>query len=212
VYGEVDRSMTECGVLNPTNPYAATKAAAEFIVKSYHISFGMPCVITRGNNVYGPYQYPEKVIPRFIMLVSEGEKLTIQGTGQNTRTFIHAFDVARAFTRIVIDGVIGEIYNIGSREEHSVMDVARRVIAAVKPKDKVEDWITFVRDRDFNDQRYDIDTSKLKELGWSEEVSFADGLLQTIEWYTKTALPNGFWPEIKKTISSSDVAFPQTAQ
>lgn len=212
VYGEVDRTQTEGGVLNPTNPYAATKAAAEFIVKSYHISFGIPCIITRGNNVYGPYQYPEKVIPRFIMLVSEGEKLTIQGTGSNTRTFIHAFDVAKAFATIVVKGVVGEVYNIGSREEHSVMEIARLVIAAVRPNDKLEDWITFVRDRDFNDQRYDIDTSKLKLLGWSEEVPFAEGLQSTIEWYAKVALPNGFWPEIKMTISNSDVAFPQSAQ
>lgn len=212
VYGEVDRSMNENGLLNPTNPYAATKAAAEFIVKSYHISFGVPCVITRGNNVYGPYQYPEKVIPRFIMLLSKGEKLTIQGNGSNTRTFIHVFDVARAFEQIVMNGIIGEVYNIGSREEHSVMEIATRIIGVLKPRDCVNDWIKFVRDRDFNDQRYDIDTSKLKSLGWKEEMTFNEGLESTIKWYIETALPSMFWSDIKMSISSSDVSFPQTAQ
>ena len=134
VYGEVMESQAEQGMLNPTNPYSATKAAAEFIVKSYHISFGLPCIITRGNNVYGRYQYPEKVIPRFLMLLSENEKLTIQGDGSNTRTFIHALDVARAFTTIVEKGIIGEVYNIGSQEEHSVMTIARKLIAAVKAR------------------------------------------------------------------------------
>jgi len=208
VYGEVTSSQSEEGVLNPTNPYAATKAAAEFIVKAYHISFGLPCIITRGNNVYGPYQYPEKVIPRFIMLLDEGEKLTIQGTGENARTFIHAFDVAKAFATILDHGVIGDVYNIGSREEHSVMDIARRIVALMKPKDKVEDWIRFVKDRDFNDQRYDIDTSKLKQLGWKEEIAFDEGLAETVKWYTTVAFPNGFWPNLKKEIPTADVTHP----
>lgn len=208
VYGEVTQSQSENGIMNPTNPYAATKAAAEFIVKSYHISFGLPCVITRGNNVYGRYQYPEKVIPRFIMLLCEGEKLTIQGTGANTRTFIHASDVARGFETVVLQGVIGDVYNIGSREEHSVMDIARRVISLIKPGDKVEDWIEFVKDRDFNDQRYDIDTSKLLALGWKEEVKFDEGLVDTIQWYSETALPSGFWDDIKKTIPDGSVKTP----
>eukprot|EP00331_Platyophrya_macrostoma_P028283 CAMPEP_0176438290 /NCGR_PEP_ID=MMETSP0127-20121128/19185_1 /TAXON_ID=938130 /ORGANISM="Platyophrya macrostoma, Strain WH" /LENGTH=359 /DNA_ID=CAMNT_0017822191 /DNA_START=40 /DNA_END=1119 /DNA_ORIENTATION=- len=208
VYGEVTKSQNEDGVLNPTNPYAATKAAAEFIVKSYHISFGLPCLITRGNNVYGRYQYPEKVIPRFIMLLCEGEKLTIQGTGANTRTFIHATDVARGFETVVLQGIVGDIYNIGSREEHSVMDIAKRVVTSLKPNDAVDDWVTFVKDRDFNDERYDIDTSKLKALGWREEVGFEEGLKDTIEWYSQVALPNGFWNDIKKTIPDGTSAAP----
>lgn len=208
VYGEVTQSQSENGVMNPTNPYAATKAAAEFIVKSYHISFGLPCIITRGNNVYGRYQYPEKVIPRFIMLLCEGEKLTIQGSGRNTRTFIHAEDVARGFETVVLDGVIGDVYNIGSREEYSVMEIATRLIRRLKPNDQVDDWITYVKDRDFNDERYDIDTTKLKNLGWSEVKSFDDGLEDTIEWYSQVALPNGFWADIKKTIADNTTTTP----
>jgi len=212
VYGEVKNSQHEEAMLNPTNPYAATKAAAEFIVKSYLLSFGLPCIITRGNNVYGRYQYPEKVIPRFIMLLSEGEKLTIQGTGSNTRTFIHATDVARAFATIIDKGIIGEIYNIGSKEEHSVMDIATRVITMLKPGDRVDDHIKYVPDREFNDLRYDINSSKLQALGWSEQVKFEDGFKDTVKWYTEEALPSGFWPEIKKVISTGKVAFPQTPQ
>lgn len=211
VYGEVSSSQLEHAMLNPTNPYAATKAAAEFIAKSYLISFGLPVVITRGNNVYGRFQYPEKVIPRFLMLLSAGKKLTIQGTGNNTRTFIHASDVARAFATVVDKGVIGEIYNIGCRDEHSVMDIARRVIHAVHgPDAKVDDYITFVPDRDFNDLRYDIDSSKLIDLGWKQEVTFDEGFKDTVAWYSEK-LKEGFWPGIKMEISTSTIDHPNKA-
>lgn len=210
VYGEVTSSQHETAMLNPTNPYAATKAAAEFIVKSYHISFGLPCVITRGNNVYGRYQYPEKVIPRFIMLLCENEKLTIQGDGSQKRTFIHASDVAEGFSTIVDKGIIGEIYNIGSREEHSIIDLAKLTIKTLKPNENVEDWIKTVPDRDFNDQRYDITSDKLMALGWTPKVTWEAGYKDTVEWYANEALPSGFWTNIKRTISNSYVAFPRT--
>eukprot|EP00758_Cryptobia_borreli_P002374 Tbor_TRINITY_DN2985_c0_g1::TRINITY_DN2985_c0_g1_i1::g.1034::m.1034/K12450/RHM; UDP-glucose 4,6-dehydratase len=209
VYGEVTESQNEAGFLNPTNPYAATKAAAEFIVKSYLISFNLPCIITRGNNVYGRYQYPEKIIPRFIMLLNSGKKLTIQGTGENTRTFIHASDVVDAFSIIVKDGIIGEIYNIGSKDEYSVMDIATRIISKMKgPNADHNDYIQYIRNRAFNDTRYDIDTSKLKALGWSEKIKFDDGLKDTITWYDKEALPSGFWSDIKMHIDCEDVTHP----
>jgi dTDP-glucose 4,6-dehydratase len=211
VYGEVSSSQLEHAMLNPTNPYAATKAAAEFIVKSYLISFGLPVLITRGNNVYGRFQYPEKVIPRFIMLLSQGKKLTIQGTGNSSRTFIHASDVARAFEAIVDRGVIGEIYNIGCRDELSVMEVARRVVLEIKgPAAKLEDHVTFVPDRDFNDLRYDIDSNKLIALGWKQQVAFDEGFKDTVEWYL-ARLGEGFWPSLKQEISTSAVDFPRAA-
>jgi len=209
VYGEVTSSQTEHAMLNPTNPYAATKAAAEFIVKSYHISFGLPCIITRGNNVYGRFQYPEKVIPRFIMLLSEGRKLTIQGSGSNARTFIHASDVARAFEAIVDRGVIGEIYNIGCRDELTVMQVAERVVRQMKGAAvKVEDFVEFVPDRNFNDMRYDIDSLKLHALGWKQQVPFDEGFKDTVEWYMRV-LPEGFWPELRREIATAHVDFPR---
>lgn len=209
VYGEVMQSQAEHATLNPTNPYAATKAAAEFIVKSYTMSFGLPCIITRGNNVYGRYQYPEKVIPRFVMLLTSGNQMTIQGSGNNTRTFIHASDVARAFTTIVDKGIIGEIYNIGCRDEYSVKNIAERACQQLKPNDPLDKWIVYVPDRDFNDLRYDIDSDKLMALGWKQEVSFDDGFRDTVDWY-KQALEEGFWPSIKMHISTGAVDYPQS--
>lgn len=205
VYGEVSQSQQESGMLNPTNPYAATKAAVEHIVKSYHISFDLPVLITRGNNVYGPYQYPEKVIPRFFFLASRGLPLTIQGTGANTRTFIYAEDVARAFVCLVEEGIIGEVYNIGSRDEVSVMDLARRTIAAFHGPDEaapgaIDKYIRYVEDRKFNDLRYDIESTKLQALGWRQEVTFEEGFQRTLEWYRK-ALAEGFWPHINEGIA-----------
>jgi dTDP-glucose 4,6-dehydratase len=211
VYGEVEESQAEHAMLNPTNPYAATKAAAEFIVKSYTMSFGLPCIITRGNNVYGRYQYPEKVIPRFIMLLNQNQKMTIQGSGNNTRTFIHASDVAAGFTTVVDKGIIGEIYNIGCQDEMSILEVAKRLVTIMKPNDKLEDWLVSVPDRDFNDLRYDITSAKLEKLGWERKVQFDEGFADTVKWYTEEALPSGFWADIKQHISTSAIAHPNAA-
>lgn len=171
VYGEVDRDHPGChekSLLNPTNPYAATKAAAEFIVRSYYHSFALPTVIVRCNNVYGPNQYPEKLIPRFIQLLAAGKRLTIHGAGQTRRNFIWAEDVARATALILERGEINEIYNIGTSQEHSVMDVAALLVRLMCPGDRLEDHVTFVADRPFNDFRYSVDSTRLRELGWSE--------------------------------------------
>jgi len=208
VYGEVKDSQAEEAMLNPTNPYAATKAAAEFIAKSYLLSFGLPVIITRGNNVYGKYQYPEKLIPRFSMLLTLNQKLTIQGTGKNTRTFIHANDVAKGFETVLMKGYIGEIYNIGCRDEHAVLNIAERLVKQLKPNDSLESWLTTVKDRDFNDTRYDIDCSKLHALGWKPVIPFEEGLKETVEWYSKVAIPGGFWSDIKMNISDSNVEHP----
>jgi dTDP-D-glucose 4,6-dehydratase len=131
VYGEVDLEHPGChekSLLNPTNPYAATKAAAEFLVRSYYHSFKLPVVIVRCNNVYGPNQYPEKLIPKFIKLLREGKKLTIHGNGSTRRNFIWAEDVAIATELIFHSGELNEVYNIGTKQEYSVMDVARLLV------------------------------------------------------------------------------------
>lgn len=171
VYGEVDRDHPGCherSLLNPTNPYAATKAAAEFIVRSYHHSFKLPTVIVRCNNVYGPNQYPEKLVPRFIKLLREGKRLTIHGTGETRRNFIWAEDVARATMLLLEKGVINEIYNIGTDQEWSVMDVARLLVTEMTSDGVLENHVTFVADRPFNDFRYSVDSTRLRNLGWSE--------------------------------------------
>jgi dTDP-glucose 4,6-dehydratase/UDP-glucose 4,6-dehydratase len=141
----------------------------------------MPIIITRGNNVYGPNQYPEKLIPRFIKLLKENKKVTIQGEGTSVRAFLHAYDTAKAFECILEKGTIGEIYNIGCDEgmEYSVMDIAKILIKTMKNTEDYETWIEYVEDRPFNDQRYYISNQKLKDLGWSIEVELMEGL-QTI--------------------------------
>jgi UDP-glucose 4,6-dehydratase len=186
VYGEVDIDHTGCNeksLLNPTNPYAATKAGAEFIARSYYYSFKMPIIITRGNNVYGPRQYPEKLIPKFINQLMNNKKCTIHGKGETRRNFIYVDDVVKAIEIILQKGIINNIYNIGTNNEYSVSEIADKLIKYLKPNDKVEDWIQFVTDRNFNDYRYAIKSNELHELGWKEETNFDKGFDNTIKWF-----------------------------
>jgi len=187
IYGESgvedgEEKKTEKSVFMPTNPYAGSKAAAELIVNSYKESFKMPIIITRGNNVYGPNQYPEKLVPRFIKLLKEDKKLTIQGDGSNIRAFLHTEDVVRAFEVILDSGVIGEIYNIGSDEhtEYTVMEIAKILIKLVKNTDNYDQYIEYVEDRPFNDKRYYISNDKIKKLGWVIQKDFIEGLKELI--------------------------------
>ena len=187
VYGEGEdfdtNPMDEEHILEPTNPYAATKAGAEFLVKSYHRSFKLPVIITRGNNVYGPHQYPEKLIPKFTNQLLRGLPVTIHGDGTNTRNFLYVEDVARAFDCILHKGKIGHIYNIGGKNELPNIDVAKTLIKILGKQEDESDYIVTVPDRKFNDLRYTINSSKLHELGWKEEVSWEEGLATTVEWY-----------------------------
>ncbi len=186
VYGEVDADHKGCNeksLLNPTNPYAATKAAAEFLVRSYYHSFNLPVVITRGNNVYGPRQFPEKLIPRFISNLLIGKMCPIHGEGKTRRNFIYVDDVSRAVDTILRKGEINEIYNIGSDDEYSVMDVLKTLIEEIGIKSPIEEVSEFVEDRVFNDFRYCVDSSKLEKLGWEKTISFKEGMNRTILWY-----------------------------
>ncbi|ELP85275.1 DTDP-glucose 4,6-dehydratase, putative [Entamoeba invadens IP1] len=185
VYGQViGNAATENSLLNPTNPYSATKAGAEFIAKAYYQSFGLPLIITRGNNVYGPHQFPEKLIPKFITLLDRGLNCSIHGSGEEKRSFIFISDVVAAFDLILREGVIGETYNIGTDREISNLEVAQHLlnIFAV-PKADQEGRIYHVENRCFNDQRYTLDISKLKALGWAPTVGFEEGLKLTVDWY-----------------------------
>ena len=185
VYGESklnEDKKTELTILRPTNPYAGTKAAAELITQTYLHSFNLPIIITRGNNVYGENQYPEKLIPRFIYLLNNNKKLTIQGTGNALRSFLYISDVVAAFDIILQKGNIGEIYNIGADDnmEYSVIDIAKILITKIKNTDEYKKWIEYVEDRPFNDIRYHISNKKLKDLGWKIKVNFIDGLEKLI--------------------------------
>merc|ERR1712226_851419 len=189
VYGEGETfetdPMSEEHILEPTNPYAATKAGAEFLVKSYFRSFKLPVLITRGNNVYGPHQFPEKLIPKFTNQLMKDMPLTIHGDGSNTRNFLFVKDVASAFDVILHKGSPGHVYNIGGKNEVPNIEVARSLLKAFGREKDEEKWITHVPDRKFNDLRYTINSSKLHELGWEEEWSWEKGLETTVEWYKK---------------------------
>jgi len=194
VYGEQrldQEAMDEEQVLEPTNPYAATKAGAEFLAKSYHRSFGMPIIITRGNNVYGPHQYPEKLIPKFINQLLRGRSVTLHGTGANKRNFLYVEDVARAFEIILFKAHLGVIYNIGGSNEKANLEVAKQLIRLVGYKGPENDRMCFVEDRVFNDLRYHINSDRLFALGWREQVSWEEGLGKTFEWYKQNSVRFG---------------------
>jgi UDP-glucose 4,6-dehydratase len=180
--------MNEKSILNPTNPYAATKASAEMIVNSYRYSYKMPIITTRGNNVYGPRQYPEKLIPKFMMLLLNGKKCTIHGKGATSRSFLYVDDVVAAFELILIKGTLGEIYNIGIEQEYSVMEITNKIINLVMPNlseaEKQAKYI-FVNDRDYNDDRYFISTEKLKSMGWKPKINIDEGLKKTLQYYVE---------------------------
>ncbi|CAL8462242.1 g1773 [Coccomyxa elongata] len=206
VYGETsvgrDSGCTETSTLEPTNPYSAAKAGAEMMVKAYMTSYKLPCIITRGNNVYGPHQFPEKLVPKFTLLAKRGEQLPVHGGGQSTRSYLYVEDVAEAFDMILHKGVVGETYNIGTQKERTVMDVAK---AICKYFDLPEDRIIHVRDRAFNDQRYYICDKKLAALGWSEKTTWEDGLNKTINWY----MENGFSERWVGDVDSALAAHPK---
>ncbi len=185
VYGESnldEEPKHEKDIMCPTNPYAASKAAAEMIINSYIHSFNLKVIITRGNNVYGPNQYPEKLIPKFIKLLNDNEKCTIHGNGSSLRSFIHVSDVATAVECILLNGQIGQIYNIGSddKNEISVLDVTKLLIKLIKNTDDYEKYIEWVQDRPFNDKRYFITNQKLKNLGWTQKIYFEDGIKELL--------------------------------
>jgi len=177
--------------LNPTNPYAATKAGCELLVESYAKSFKLPTIIVRSNNVYGPRQFWEKLIPRFITLLTQGKKLTIQGNGQQTRVFVYVRDVCSALELIMEKGALFEVYSIGTKDEYSVLEISKMLISEINgikfpqewTKDDLSEWVNYVQDRDFNDSRYLVDTTKLDGLGWTQSDTFATNLRETINWY-----------------------------
>ncbi|CDY20084.1 BnaA01g29180D [Brassica napus] len=187
VYGETDEDASvgnhEASQLLPTNPYSATKAGAEMLVMAYGRSYGLPVITTRGNNVYGPNQFPEKLIPKFMLLAMNGKPLPIHGDGSNVRSYLYCEDVAEAFEVVLHKGEVNHVYNIGTTRERRVIDVANDIskLFGTDP----DSTIQFVENRPFNDQRYFLDDQKLKKLGWSERTTWEEGLRKTMEWYTE---------------------------
>lgn len=185
VYGESAYGETgateQLSLLRPTNPYAASKAAAEHVVLSYYKSFNFPVIITRSNNIFGPHQMPEKVIPKWICLLEDGKKIPVHGDGSNLRAFLYVDDVVKAYSLVLHKGVVGQVYNISSDHEMSTRQLAELMVRLWNrdPKDSIE----FVADRAINDERYHINDEKVRALGWKPEVTFDEGLQKTIAWY-----------------------------
>jgi len=205
VYGEQDFNDPACKesfVLEPTNPYAASKAGAELIAKSYMRSFHVPLIITRGNNVYGPHQFPEKMIPKFINQLMRDWPITLHGGGWTHRNMLFVEDVARAFDTILHKGQVGNVYNIGGEEsnEISVRGVAEKLCGILKPGAVFDDNVVQTRDRIFNDTRYHIDSSGLHALGWQAQVDFDTGLKRTVEWYLSPCGNN--WGDITHALAA----------
>jgi len=183
VYGSLGEtgSFTEASPLSPNSPYAASKAAADLLVQSYVRPFGLPAVITRCSNNYGPYQFPEKLIPLFITNLLRDEPVPIYGDGLQVRDWIHVRDHCSALVRVWRDGKVGEVYNVGGGSECTNLALTHRLLETLS---KSLSLIRYVRDRPGHDRRYSLDCRKLQqELGWRTSISFDDGLRETIRWY-----------------------------
>jgi UDP-glucose 4,6-dehydratase len=186
VYGQSStagdaRPFDEGDVLAPTNPYSASKACAEIFASTYWRCFGLPVLVLRPNNTFGPSQHREKLIPAFTLAVAEGRRMRIEGSGHQRRSFLFSSDVASAVDLIRRDGAAGEIYNVGGSTEHAVLQVAEAVLRVQRPGEAVADWLDFVEDRPFNDQRYYVDCAKLRSLGWTQLVGLEEGLRAVAE-------------------------------
>jgi dTDP-glucose 4,6-dehydratase len=181
VYGEiVEGTFSEQDRLTPRNPYAATKAGADLLAHSYYITHDVPVIVTRSSNNYGPHQHPEKLIPKLIQRASSGQSLPIYGDGSNVREWTYVQDTCRAIETVRAKGTAGETYNIGSGEERTNLAVAKTVLDKLG---QPESLIEFVEDRPGHDQRYALDTTKIRQLGWTSEWSFEEGINTTIEYY-----------------------------
>jgi len=181
VYGSIEAgSFTEESPLLPNSPYAASKAGGDLLVRAYYKTYHLPVLITRSSNNYGPYQYPEKVIPLFITNALEGKKLPLYGDGKNVRDWLYVEDNCEAIDLVLRKGTMGEIYNIGGENERENLEVARFIL---KELNLSESLIEYVKDRPGHDRRYALDCSKIKSLGWKAKTTWEEGLRKTISWY-----------------------------
>lgn len=181
VYGQSStaqdaRPFDEDDALAPTNPYSASKACAEIFARTYWRCYKLPVVVVRPNNTIGPGQHREKLLPAFMHAVAEGRRMRVEGSGHQCRSFLFTTDVARAVEAVRREGAPGQVYNIGGDTEHTVLQVAEAVLRVLRPGEAPADWIEFVADRPFNDQRYYVDRAKLLALGWDQEVNLEEAI------------------------------------
>lgn len=183
VYGSLGKTgyFYETTPISPNSPYSASKASADMLVRAYHETYGMPTLNTRCSNNYGPYQYPEKLIPYFISLLLKGEKVPVYGDGLNVRDWLYVYDHCEAIDVVLHKGNVGEVYNIGGHNEKTNMEITRLILEAMG---KDESSIKYVQDRLGHDRRYAISNDKItSELGWKPSLTFEEGIKITIEWY-----------------------------
>jgi dTDP-glucose 4,6-dehydratase len=194
VYGSLGATgkFTEASPLKPSSPYSASKTAADLLVLAYGHTFGMDVVVTRCSNNYGPYQFPEKLIPLMIANALEGKKLPVYGDGMQIRDWIHVEDHCRALLAALEGGKAGEVYNIGSDNEWANLQIVSRILEALG---KTRELIEHVKDRPGHDRRYAIDAKKAhEELGWAPRIQFNDGLQRTVDWYAGN---RGWWERVR---------------
>jgi dTDP-glucose 4,6-dehydratase len=189
VYGSIaEGSFTETSPLDPSSPYSATKAGADLLVSSYQQTFGLETLICRGSNNYGPYQYPEKLIPLIVLNALHGDRLPVYGDGLNVRNWLFVEDFASGIGHVLEHGVPGETYNVGGPDEQDNITVVRRIIELCGAE---ESLIDFVSDRPGHDRRYSLGSEKVRALGWSPQMRFEQGIELTVAWYRD----NSWWWE-----------------
>jgi dTDP-glucose 4,6-dehydratase len=192
VYGQIlDGFFSEKSLLQPRNPYSASKAAAEMFVNAFKETYGLPTIITRSSNNYGPYQFPEKVIPLFVTNLLEGKKVPLYGEGKQIREWIYVEDNCEGIMTAINKGKKGEIYNVSSGEELRNIDLTKKILAEMNFG---EEMIQRVEDRKGHDFRYALDSSKVMSLGWKPKYNFESGLKKTVEWYKKN---ESWWKPLK---------------
>jgi dTDP-glucose 4,6-dehydratase len=185
VYGSIEvGTFTEESPLRPSSPYSATKTGADLLVQSYFHTYGLPASIVRGSNNYGPYQYPEKLIPLMVLNALHGDGLPVYGDGMQVRNWIHAGDFARAIGHVLAHGEPGEVYNAGGPDEQANIEVVKAIVALAGAS---ESQIEHVSDRPGHDRRYSLSSEKVRALGWTPRVRFEDGLGETVAWYRENA-------------------------
>lgn len=181
VYGSIENgSFTEESNIDPSSPYSASKAGGDVLVRSYYKTYDLPLLITRSSNNYGPYQYPEKLIPLFILNAMQDKSLPVYGKGENVRDWIYVMDNCSGIDTVLNKGKFGEVYNIGGGNEKTNLEITHMILDLLG---KPESLITYVEDRLGHDLRYSLDSTKTRELGWKPEWDFEDGLKETVEWY-----------------------------
>jgi dTDP-glucose 4,6-dehydratase len=189
VYGSIEvGTFTEESPLRPSSPYSATKTGADLLVQSYFHTYALPASIVRGSNNYGPYQYPEKLIPLMVLNALHGDRLPVYGDGMQVRNWIHATDFASAIGHVLAHGLAGEVYNAGGPDEQANLTVVKRIIELAGA---AESQIEYVSDRPGHDRRYSLSSEKVRALGWTPRMRFEDGLAETVAWYRE----NSWWWE-----------------